>query len=572
MTKVKILFLYLFLVISSLTAKEYRIYTLEDKVVVQDENDQIISHNISSVFNNLNSGDSVKFKRGDIFYQKVLVKNKSDIFIGSYGDVNLSLPVITSVREIPFEENQTFEIFYSKDKEVDLNDTSFQNLSYRFMQNYSLLSTQTKQQIANNFKDVKDFVDYIVRIKLPVEKFEYFDPKAVRIWIKDDEKLRLMLFEELRCKECKDSIRWFFEDKENYLYLFIRGETGNLDKLKDELKINNINVDTLSIQNSKNITVSNLSIEGGKYAVALRGSSFVNFTDCSVGKGAFVGVEITNSLDSNASSDYNILDGCSIDSGFDFKNYRFHSSRGVQDGIFLVGKASQNKIIGCSVTNWGHSAINLFSSEENGGNISFNEFISNRIDGSKVPYMHGFTTEGITCAHNRFTSNFFTNLGARNQFGGVENAVYRNYFGNIYNSQIKKDQGYGAGQGIWIQAYAKNNYITENIFINCDEAAISVVSYEKDSEKEKNTISGNFIINCGEKIFNKPYQNCVIEVFDKHKESSSIKDNNFVNNKIFARGYTPKIYYHDEEFTIDEFNKQIGRYGDFIIGNKQIGR
>jgi len=70
------------------------------------------------------------------------------------------LPVITSIREIPFEENQTFEIFYSKDKEADLNDTSFQNLSYRFMQNYSLLSTQTKQQIANNFEDAKDGVTY----------------------------------------------------------------------------------------------------------------------------------------------------------------------------------------------------------------------------------------------------------------------------------------------------------------------------------------------------------------------------------------------------------------------------
>jgi len=564
----KIFLLLLFLPLFSI-AKEYKVSSLNGKIVIEEESGLLFQGDIESFFKNLKNKDNIFFRRGDAFNISVSIKNKENIFLGSFGEKSLPKPKITSISPIPFEENENFEIFYSENKKADLNDSSFKNLILEFDRHYSILSTSTKRQISKEFEEVKDFIDYILRIKLPTEKFRYFDPNALRVWLKNKEILRLMLFEELKCKECKEEIRWFFEKKEGYLYLFIRGEIKNIQELKEDLKINNLYLDTISIQNSKNIIIRDLQIEGGKYAIALRGTSKTSISDSIIGKGSFVGVEIANSIDSNASSDFNIIENCKIDSGFYF-SYRFHSSRGSQDGIFLLGRANFNTISNNTISNWGHSGINLYSPQN--GKVSNNYFVANKIEGSKVPYMHGFSMDGKNTSYNRFTSNIFTNLGARNQLNGVENAVYRNYFANIYNSQIKKDQGYGSGQAIWLQSYGdnacKNNYVTENIFINCDEAAVSIVSYEKDGIKTKNTISGNFIINCGTKIFNKPYQNCVFEIFDE--KGGTVKENNFVNNKIFNRETEPKVFYRGEILSIEEFNKKIGTNGDFIVGNKNL--
>jgi len=556
-----LLFLLIPLIIYS---RDYKIFLIDKKLTIQDENGLVVSQNLRDFFKNLRSGDRVFFKRGDVFNQKIVLKNKDHITISSFGDESKKA-IITSISKIPFDENASFELFYSKGSPFsDTNDSSFSALKREFLRHYLLLSTETKRDVAKSFKEVEDEVDYILRIKLPVEKFEYFDPNAVRLWFDGKEILKLMLFEELRC-ECGEYVRWYLERSENYLYIFIKGPFIDPALLKRELKINNINIDTVSIQDSENIFISDLDIRGGKYALALRGSSFVNISNCDIGKGSFVGVEITSGIDSNTSSDHNVIDSCEIDSRFRFKNYRYHSSRGSQDGVFIVGEGSYNKVLNSYIKDWGHSGINIYSNDKE---AVYNQFVSNRIDGDGVAYMHGFTVEGEKCKYNGFFSNFFTNLGARNQLGGVENAVYKNYFGNIYNSQVKKDQGYGSGQGIWLQTFAKRNYISENIFIGCDEAAISLVSFGNDGIKEKNTISRNFIINCGMRIFNKPYNNCVIEIYDK--DDKRIRENNFINNRVFLKDATPLIYYHGEEYTLEEFNAQIGRYGDFIIGNLSI--
>ncbi len=558
--KVKSCLTFLFLFQFFLYSAEYKIDKIDDKIVVKEDNSTLTDKNFSSLINRLHSGDRVLFKRGKIFNLQIVLKNKENIFLGSYG--NGSKSKISLISKIPFEDNQTFEVFYSKDLGYDEKDLSFLSLKKDFDSHYLMLSTKTKSEISKNFDEVKNFIDYIFRIKLPTHKFRYFDPNAIRVWLDGKELLKLMLFEELRCKDCGDFVRWYFEKSSGYLYLFWRGDFVDLDILKDKLKINNVKLDTIKITDSKNITISSLDIEGGKYAIALRGSSFVNIINCKIGRGSFVGVEMTKSFDSNASSDYNVIDNCIIDSGFKFKNYRFHSSRGSQDGIFLIGDASYNRILHSKIKDWGHCGINLFSQK---GEVSNNEFILNKIDGANVAYMHGFTLEGKNCKYNRFFSNFFTNLGARNQLGGVENAIYKNYFANIFNSQIKKDQGYGSGQGVWLQTFAKGNYITDNIFIDCDEAAISLVSFGSDQVKEKNTISRNFIINCAKNVFNKPYKNCVIEIFDKN--GSNVKNNNFINNKIFANDYDPNVYYYNRVLSILEFNEKMTDRGNFILGN-----
>ncbi len=554
-----------------LISQEYRVISLNNEIFIKDKNGSTLNTSIENLFKNLKNKDNILFRRGDVFKITISIKNRKNISIGSFGEKEKQKPKITSIKKIPFTKEQNFEIFYSKDKDINQTDESFQRLSETFNKHYSLLSTPTKQKISKDFEDVKDFVDYILRIKLPLDKFRYFDPNAIRVWIENKEILKLMLFEELRCQECKDEIRWFYEPKNNYFYLFIRGDIKDISSLKKKIKINNLNVDTITIEDSENIIIRDLIVEGGKYAIAIRGSSKTTISNSIIGRGSFTAIEIANSLNSNRSSDFNIINKCIIDSGFDF-NYRFHSSRGSQDGVFLLGLANFNTVSNNLITNWGHSAINLYSPKN--GKVSNNLFISNKIDGSKVPYMHGFSMDGENTSYNRFTSNMLTNLGARNQLNGVENAVYRNYFANIYNSQIKKDQGYGSGQGIWLQSYGenacKNNYITENIFINCDEAAVSIVSYENDGLKIKNTISDNFIINCGTKIFNKPYQNVVFEIFDN--KGDSVKENNFVNNKIFNRNTPPKVFYHGEVLSIEEFNQKIGTNGDFIIGNENIKR
>ncbi|NPA81887.1 MAG: right-handed parallel beta-helix repeat-containing protein [Epsilonproteobacteria bacterium] len=545
------LFLLSFLPLSSLFADKYYIRHENGKdIVIINERHQIISRNFEEFLQNIKKGDELLFKRGEVFKKPIILKNKENLSIKDYGSKKLRYPIIDTRYRIDEDS------FIKLDMNNLKKDRSWRVLESEFKKNLAPLSSKVRQNIAKNFDEVKDSVFEIYRVKIsPI------DWTSVRVWVNNKEILKALIFEEL--KE-KDDARWYFEKQNGYLYIFVLNKDF---KLKN-VKINNMVLDSLSLKNCKNIDVENLDIRASKYAVGIRGSLNVVLQSCKIGRYSFSALNITSGDMGDYSSNIVIKDN-EIDSGFK-AFYRFLSSRGSQDGIFMLKGVKDSLVLNNKIINWGHSAINIYA-PKNALPVKNNKIISNFISGKNISYMHGVTIDGMNAVKNEVRLNIIRDISARNQLNGRENRFVNNAVFDVRNSPVKSDQGYSAAQAIELQAYGKDNIskgniIKDNLFAKVDGSCISLVSFSKDGEKRDNIFENNVLINCGLKnggVFLK-----VDDGYGRH----NIEANSFINNRFKATKREPKIFYRGETLSVEEFNFKDGSFEDRIEGNEVMDR
>ena len=546
-----------------------------ESIKIIDENNVSSFTNLNELFNSINSGDRVLFKRGDKFKADIKIENKSNISLQAYGDVNKSLPIIYIRDKIAVNKNSV-EIVYPRDFGEEFTDNSWRNLSNYFESIYNSLASFTglKSKIAKSFQDVKNKVYEIARFKFPYYKYKYFDSNAIRLWMGDREILKALCFEELNCTDCEYKIRWFYEQKNNYLYLFSMDPNVELRDIVDFLYFNNPDYATVKLINSKKINIKNLDIRDGKYSIIIRAGEDINITSSIVGKGAFTGIYVTNDMNDFKKGSKNILiDKCLIDGDFKF-DYRFSSLRNSQDGIFFLNNVQDSTVSNSRFYHWGHTGINLSVSDsselklneqevEEYFGVKRNKIIKNTFDGKDMPYMRAISFDNRGCENNLFSQNVIKNMRVRSQINGSRNIVSYNIVYNIKNSQIKMDQGYGSGQGFQFEAYgssniSSNNIIKKNLIIKTDEAAVSISSQRGYGNIEDNNITDNIIIDCGNNIFQNPkkdYNKTAFDIIDVDNDYSTIKENNFIANKVYTSYETSFVFYKGEILDIENFNK-----------------
>ncbi len=555
-------------------------------IKIVDENNISSFETLNKLFNFISSGDKVLFKRGDKFKTDIKIENKSGIYLGAYGNTNRSLPVIYLKDNIAINKRD-IEIAYPRDFGEEFGDNSWKNLSNYFENIYNSLAyfTGLKSKIAKSFQDVKNKVYEIARFKFPYYKYRYFDPNAIRLWMGNREILKALCFEELNCTDCKYKVRWFYEQQNNYLYLFSMDPNLELRDIVDFLYFNNPDYATLKLINSKKIDIKNLDIRDGKYSIVIRGGEDINITSSIVGKGAFTGIYVTNDMDDFKKGSKNILiDKCLIDGDFKF-DYRFSSLRNSQDGIFFLNNVQDSTVSNSRFYHWGHTGINLSVSDRNQLNLSEqeireyfgvkrNRIIKNTFDGKDMPYMRAISFDNRGCENNIFSQNVIKNMRVRSQINGSENIISYNIVYNVQNSQIKMDQGYGSGQGFQFEAYgslniSSKNVVSKNLIIKTDEAAISISSRSGYGNIEDNNITDNIIIDCGNNVFQNPkkdYNKTSFDIIDIDNDYSTIKANNFIANKVYTPYETSFVFYRGEILDIENFNK-YPKEGDAIKNN-----
>lgn len=542
-------FLLIFLMSNFLFADKYYIRHENGKeVVIIDEYHQIISNSLNKFLLSVKKGDILLFKRGEVFKEPIKIEDKEGIIIKDYGLEKSKFPIIDTRYEI---KNSSFKKLSFESLK---RDKSWNFLESEFRKNTLVLKSDLRDKIAKNFKDVQQNVYSIYRAKIDLNNI---DPNAMRVWVNGKEILKALIFEEF--KNLKDAT-WFYEKNGKYLYIFVLNKNFKLSKVK----INNRYLDSLSIQNSKDILISHLDIRGSKYALSIRGSKNVKVKNSKIGLYSFSGIEIMKGFRGNYSQNISIENNV-IDSGFR-AYYRYLSSRGAQDGIFLLSGVSNSEIVNNEISNWGHSGINLYAPK---GDLPVknNKIYSNFIQGNKVSYMHGVTVDGVNSIYNKIKFNIIRDITARNQINGIGNIFSNNAVFNVKNSPVKIDQGYFSAQGVELQAYSKdniskNNLIENNIFAKTDGACISLLSLNNDGMKEGNIFKDNILINCGLK------NNFIALKVKDNGLNETIKKNYFINN-IF-KSKKSLIFYRGDILNINEFNEMDGKFSDKIKGNRVL--
>ncbi len=541
--------LLIFLISGYLFSGKYYIRHENGKeIVIIDEHHQIISNSLNKFLLSVKKGDILLFKRGEVFKEPVKIEDKEGIIIKDYGLEKSKFPIIDTRYEIKEESFEKLPFENLK------RDKSWNFLKSEFRKNTLVLKSDLRDKIAKNFKDVQQNVYSIYRAKIDLNNI---DPNAMRVWVNGKEILKALIFEEF--KNLKDAA-WFYEREERNLYIFVFDKNFKLSRVK----INNRYLDSLSIENSKDILISHLDIRGSKYALSIRGSKNIKVKNSKIGLYSFSGIEIMKGFRGNYSQNISIENNV-VDSGFR-AYYRYLSSRGVQDGVFLLSGVRNCKIANNEILNWGHSGINIYAPK---GDLPVknNKISSNFIHGNKVSYMHGVTVDGINAIYNKIEFNIIRDITARNQLNGIGNIFSNNAIFNVKNSPVKIDQGYSSAQGIELQAYSKNNIsknnlIENNIFAKTDGACISLLTLNNDGVKEGNIFRDNVLINCGLKN-----NSIALRVKDSGL-NETIKRNSFLNNLFKSK--KSLIFYRGDMLSIYEFNQMDGKFSDKIRGNRVL--
>lgn len=479
---------------------------------------------------NLQPGDKVLFKRGDVFDEGLIVIKDSGtennpIVFSSYGSG--AKPILTA--------NGPLE--------------GWKNAS-----NWS--------QVSGN-----------------VWKMDFPSHKPKRLWLDGSEVLQAMILKDVGVQsviphgphEGEGDFQWWFYN-DNILYLYA---TENPARSYHSIE-GGLHRGALKTRSVSHIVIDGLNFRGGAEGTILFDtSSYITLKNSKVGYG-YGGLGVTSNSPSSASHHIIIEDNL-FDSGFNFY-YGLSSEgtigevRGNQDGISFL-KAVHHSIIRNNVfTGWGHTAILMGVTKVDYEGIHHNKIIHNTFTGSNNSYNRAFSMDGLEGKNynNEIAYNLIKNLGT-NQINGNNNWIHHNIFDGTFVSPAKKEGALG-GVALMLSIYGSklvnhDTKVDHNIFINTDNAAIRIHSYGENYEHVTGIkIRNNIFYNTGSNPTNSSDASVAIVLQAPQRTHNLIfKNNLFFNPK---RSGADVIKYYKENISVAEFNKSNGSHGNIIENNR----
>ena len=312
------------------------------------------------------------------------------------------------------------------------------------------------------------------------------------------------------------------------------------------------------------ITVQDLDIRGGHFAVYISEGGHIIVSGCNIGMDTGrngIGVDSWSSEDSE---DITIANN-TIESGFNF-SYDYEAV-GVGDGINIVNSMKNSKLYSNTISNWGHSLINMDATSSS-NTISNNEIYKNILSSPNTSYCRGFGVQGTTdsnCTGNKFYKNIIKNTTVRNQINGNANEFYYNIIYSTRNSLAKTTaQAHGVSLEGYMGYVCHDNRIYNNVFYDLDEPAIWVCDGSGFSSKYGNLIRNNIIMDAG-KNSRDGYNNVGIRI----DPGSTVGPNTYENNNVYSLGNADVIYYRGVSKSVASFTLDNGNKGDVINSNIQ---
>ena len=373
-----------------------------------------------------------------------------------------------------------------------------------------------------------------------------------RLWIDGKEVLRNEEIDSL------DGRRYFWAWENSKIYVYSAGNPATSFHSMET----NFLFTVVGFYNKNYVVLQDVEIQGGyAFALTIAGCGNLTVKNCRIGLYSRQGIQIRS--ERGVSSVKVTIDGCKLDSGF---NFSYGKDKGIDDGIQIAGGANNCVVKNCEIRDFGHTGIYLKSLSANDNGVYDNKIFRNLITGEHVTYFRALGTDGYEgkCRNNEFYFNVIKNTNVHSQINGNDNWIHHNIFDGIKNSIVKT---YPVGHAIELQGYGKNfacsgNKIDNNLIMNCDEPGISFNGNGND--KVNNYVRNNIILNCGRNS-RAGLDNIGIEI----ENSSTIKTNYFLNNCVFSGDKTsPSVFVRGFYLTAEQFNA-LNSALDVASGNIQ---
>ncbi len=335
----------------------------------------------------------------------------------------------------------------------------------------------------------------------------FTDNTINRLLVNGNEYLTSTLFEDLGINSMGiDSVatpqKWFLNN-ENILFL-VSAMDPNDGEIKSTTKYYTI-IGGIG-ESANNSTIEDIEVRGGYGpAIWINNSDNVRIKNCKIGKYSRSGIKAQGNC-------YNmIVENNIIDSGWDpLLTYGINSSnedkeseyRGVGDGILFEGGVSNSTIRNNTIKNWGHTGVNFNGQDFSLEGVNNNHVYSNFISSAAVSYGMAIGINGFLdkCRDNVFSYNRIEDCKTRIQFAGNQNRFHHNIIYKTVNSPVHNDL---VGQAIKLTPFG-NTYVCQdlsidnNIIVDSEEEAISISTNKSGSNKISNIyVRNNILIKAG---------------------------------------------------------------------------
>jgi len=316
-----------------------------------------------------------------------------------------------------------------------------------------------------------------------------------RMLINGVEKLRANIASEL------DGVNFFWRyDKDtNDLYIYSSSNPNGVVEVQYSTDF------PVIIGEAEYISMSELDLQGGWTAVYINtNAKNITLHDMNIGKYSISGV-VTNT-GSITPSEYpqNItISNCNIDAFFtlDYSmagSFYDSSDRGCGDGIRTEALAF-GEIKNCYFKNWGHASIGLSGGVNQ--KVSGVKVHNNTMTSPDICYGGRLGVEDAN--NNEVYYNTIVNTSVQSQLDGQNNHYHHNIFNRTTNSPLVADV---VDAGVEMQAYSnqevKQNIFENNIILNTEGPGFRI-SGNNEYNIHDNIIKNNIIYNCGTTVSGK---------------------------------------------------------------------
>jgi hypothetical protein len=350
--------------------------------------------------------------------------------------------------------------------------------------------------------------------------------------------------------------RWWYDSGNTRLYIYA---TENPSTAYSSIEGSRVNIaSAVFISGVDYITIENIEVRGGNYAINNYLADNTIIDSCTVGLYSWSGILVQGqAVSPYTPSTYGEIKDCTVWSGINHGSSTWRN--GVHDGINLANGCQYWKVHDNDVRNWGHTLIGLGVNDANLRSTQ-NEIYSNYLASPNTNYCRGMHFEGIAadkCDHNKFYYNYIKDTTASNSFQGNDNEFYYNIIDTV------TDGGYSpVCDGLDMNCddgstyVCKDNKIYNNIIYNTERYGIKMDGFTGTGNKQGNLFRNNIIMDWGDS-----YQAIFMQ------DHASVKDNTWENNCVYDANVANSIYYKsDGAISVATWNGK-NEDGDVIANN-----
>jgi uncharacterized repeat protein (TIGR02059 family) len=254
----------------------------------------------------------------------------------------------------------------------------------------------------------------------------------------------------------------------------------------------------ISGKNANYITLKNLNLQGGGLDIGVFGCNYWIIDSCNIGNGnGGDGVRAYASGVSNP-SDYGVIKNCLFDTGDRFIDNFTVGGLSYQNSIDAISVAygcNHWEIYYNTIKDWGHGAI-WFENTNPSYTNTYNKAYNNYITAPDIDYMHGFGDLNIasTNNHNEIYSNLIYDTPAQNQFDDYGLKFYNNIINKVRGVAYRAEVGTGISLEGESSCSSKHMEFSNNVIANCSNFGFRMGV--GGTNRQYNLIRNNIIFNC----------------------------------------------------------------------------